>query len=153
MFLNRVKNERDAGRFEARGEQMMMAEYLADKRRWEESMARDVDGVLRGVEGDIEDDGMLPGKFVLALVLLASSVCDFGLLGALANRSCFIAADEAELRALDEFVSQEEAFERALQESLSKGHGLAEPDAPFSDADYDDIFMHLSEPAQDMDMS
>ncbi|KAF3386544.1 hypothetical protein F1880_000317 [Penicillium rolfsii] len=123
MFLNRVKNERDAGRFEARGEQMMMAEYLADKRRWEESMARDVDGVLQGVERDIEDDGMLP--------------------------------DEAELRALDEFVSQEEAFEMALQEQelLSNRHGLAEPDAPFSDADYDDIFMHLSEPAQDMDMS
>lgn len=69
MFLNRVKDERDAGRFEARGEQMMMAEYLADKRQWEESMARDVDGVLRGVEGDIEDDGMLPGKFCLGLVL------------------------------------------------------------------------------------
>jgi hypothetical protein len=66
MFLNRVKNERDTGRFEARGEQMMMAEYLADKRRWEESMARDVDGVLRGVEGDIEDDGMLSGKSIAA---------------------------------------------------------------------------------------
>lgn len=63
--------------------------------------------------------------------------------------------DEAELRALDEFVSQEEAFEMALQEQelLSNRYGLAEPDAPFSDAEYDDIFMHLSEPAQDMDMS
>lgn len=70
MFLNRVKNERDAGRFEARGEQMMMAEYLADRRRWEESMARDVDGVLRGVEGDIEDDGMLPGMFAFAFALV-----------------------------------------------------------------------------------
>jgi hypothetical protein len=69
MFLNRVKNERDTGRFEARGEQMMMAEYLADKRRWEESMARDVDGVLRGVEGDIEDDGMLPGEFCASRIL------------------------------------------------------------------------------------
>lgn len=55
---------------------------------------------------------------------------------------------------MDEFVSQEEeAMERAMQEALSNGHGLAEPDAPFSDADYDDIFMHLSEQAQDMDMS
>lgn len=69
MFLNRVKHERDAGRFEARGEQMMMAEYLADRRRWEESMARDVDGVLRGVERDIEDDGMLPGMFVFPFAL------------------------------------------------------------------------------------
>jgi hypothetical protein len=55
---------------------------------------------------------------------------------------------------LDEFVSQEEAFERAQQESLSNNrHELAEQDTLFSDAEYDDIFMHLSEPAQDMDMS
>lgn len=59
MFLNRVKNERDTGRFEARGEQMMMAEYLADKRRWEESMKRDVDGIVQ--EFDLEEDDMLPG--------------------------------------------------------------------------------------------
>jgi len=66
-----------------------------------------------------------------------------------------LGVDEAELRALDEFVSQEEAFEMALQEQelLSNRHGLTEPDALFSDAEYDDIFMHLSEPAQDMDMS
>lgn len=64
-----------------------------------------------------------------------------------------VGTDEAELRALDEFVLQEEAMERAMQEALSNGHGLVESDAPFSDADYDDIFMHLSEPAQDMDMS
>lgn len=75
MFLNRVKNERDTGRFEARGEQMMMAEYLADKRRWEESMARDVDRVLRGVEGDIEDDGMLPGTFCAIYSTRHMSVC------------------------------------------------------------------------------
>lgn len=61
MFLNRVKNDRDAGRFEARGEQMMMMEHLAEKRRWEESMARDADGVMRGYEVE-EDDDMLPGK-------------------------------------------------------------------------------------------
>lgn len=56
MFLNRVKNERDAGRFEARGEQMMMAEYWADKRRWEESMKRDVDGIMEGFEGEGEEE-------------------------------------------------------------------------------------------------
>ncbi|KAF7719729.1 Uncharacterized protein PECH_008915 [Penicillium ucsense] len=124
MFLNRVRSERDTGRFEARGEQMMMAEHLADKRRWEESMAREADGALDGVERDIEDDGMLP-------------------------------VDEDELRALEEYLSQEEAFERAAQESISNAHRsrMTEPDVPFSDADYDDIFMQLQEPAQDMDMS
>lgn len=48
---------------------MMMAEHLADKRRWEESMTRDADGVLYGVEGDIEDDGLLPGTSLSFLVL------------------------------------------------------------------------------------
>ena len=47
----------------------MMAEHLADKRRWEESMTRDADGVLYGVEGDIEDDGLLPGTSLSFLVL------------------------------------------------------------------------------------
>lgn len=58
MFLNKVRSERDEGRFEARGEQMMHADYLADKRRWEESMARDM------VVQDPEDvDEMIPGRF------------------------------------------------------------------------------------------
>lgn len=61
-----MKNERDAGRFEARGEQMMMAEYLADKRRWEESMKRDVDGIVEGLE--IEEDDMLPGKLSVCVI-------------------------------------------------------------------------------------
>lgn len=61
MFLNRVRHERDDGRFEARGEQMMRMEHLADRRRWEESMARDGEGVVGGFEGD--EDDMLPGMF------------------------------------------------------------------------------------------
>lgn len=59
MFLNRVKNERDAGRFEARGDQMMQMEHLADKRRWEESMARDADAFVPGSE--FEEENLLPG--------------------------------------------------------------------------------------------
>lgn len=62
MFLNRVRHERDDGRFEARGEQMMRMEHLADRRRWEESMARDGEGVFGGFEGD--EDDMLPGMLV-----------------------------------------------------------------------------------------
>jgi hypothetical protein len=58
MFLNRVRSDRDTGRFEARGEQMMHMEHLADRRRWEESMAREGEGV---VAGDMEEDDMLPG--------------------------------------------------------------------------------------------
>lgn len=67
--------------------------------------------------------------------------------------------------ALDEFISQEEAMEMALRETQSgvparvgdlRSNG---PGVLFSDDDYDDIFMGLSEPpgtpceSQDMDMS
>lgn len=62
MFLNRVRHERDDGRFEARGEQMMRMEHLADRRRWEESMARDGDAVV-GFEEEVDEDDMLPGMF------------------------------------------------------------------------------------------
>lgn len=65
MFLNRVRNERDHGRFEARGEQMMRMEHLADRRRrWEESMARDGEGVIAGFEAEVDEDDMLPGMLV-----------------------------------------------------------------------------------------
>ncbi|KAJ5835011.1 hypothetical protein N7447_001037 [Penicillium robsamsonii] len=131
MFLNRVRHERDDGRFEARGEQMMRMEHLADRRRWEESMARDGEGVIGGFEGD--EDDMLP--------------------------------DDAD--ALDEFISQEEAMEMALRETQSGVPGRVEhlrsngPGVSFSDDEYDDIFMGLSESrenqshsqSQDMDMS
>ncbi|KAJ5577644.1 uncharacterized protein N7459_006608 [Penicillium hispanicum] len=126
IFLNRVRNERDAGRFEARGEQMMMAEHMADKRRWEEAMARDADGVLVGVEGE---DDMLP--------------------------------DEKDLVELEEYVSQEQAMETALMETVGEPNGQqmrpsAEPSVSFSDDEYDDIFMTLDDPVeshQEMDMS
>lgn len=62
MFLNRVRNDRDEGRFEARGEQMMHMEHLADRRRWEESMARE--GEVAEPEIEEEDDDMLPGMFL-----------------------------------------------------------------------------------------
>lgn len=59
-----MKSDRDAGRFQARGEQIMMMEHLAEKQRWEEEMAREVDGVIG--EDQIEDE-MIPGKFFLSL--------------------------------------------------------------------------------------
>ncbi|KAJ5326957.1 uncharacterized protein N7506_010059 [Penicillium brevicompactum] len=133
MFLNRVRNDRDEGRFEARGEQMMHMEHLADRRRWEESMAREGEVAEYGIED--EEDDMLP--------------------------------DDAD--ALDEFLSQEEAMEMALRESQAQAQAQSQPcaqsgfgrvdqlrngnDVPFSDDDYDDIFMGLQEQSQDMDMS
>ncbi|KAJ5132507.1 hypothetical protein N7448_006665 [Penicillium atrosanguineum] len=126
MFMNRVKNERDGGRFEARGEQMMMMEHLADKRKWEESMARDAGCVMPEFEAD--EDNMLP--------------------------------DEADMYALNEFISEEEAMQMAMQETMEQNDQQhlyqTQPNTSFSDDEYDDIFMTISDPAQsnqDMDMS
>lgn len=108
-------------------------------------------GCCGGLKGILRMMGCFLVRFALfTLHVICQCVVGWYLLTGLS-----LCIDEAELRALDEFVSQEEAFEMALQEqeSLANRHGLAEPDAPFSDAEYDDIFMHLSEPAQDMDMS
>jgi hypothetical protein len=67
--------------------------------------------------------------------------------------------------ALDEFISQEEALEMELREAQAQAqigvHGSVERlratgtgnEVPFSDDDYDDIFMGLQEQSQDMDMS
>lgn len=75
-------------------------------------------------------------------------------------------ADDADAQALDEYISQEEAMEMALRETMgSDGSGApdynqsAGPNHPsFNDEEYDDLFMAISDPAQaqasqDMDMS
>ena len=154
MFLNRVRNDRDEGRFEARGEQMMHMEHLADRRRWEESMAREGEVAEYGIED--EEDDMLPGMFLGFLFF------DFGI-----GLLLIMMSDDAD--ALDEFLSQEEAMEMALRESQAQAQAQSQPcaqsgfgrvdqlrngdDVPFSDDDYDDIFMGLQEQSQDMDMS
>lgn len=66
MFLNRVRNERDNGHFEARGEQMMHMEHLADRRRWEETLARE--GEFAEIDIGEEDD-MLPGMYLIGSLL------------------------------------------------------------------------------------
>lgn len=62
--------------------------------------------------------------------------------------------------ALNEFISEEEAMQMAMQETLRQNgqqhQYQAQPNASFSDDEYDDIFMTISDPAksnQDMDMS
>ncbi|KAJ5155854.1 hypothetical protein N7492_008657 [Penicillium capsulatum] len=126
MFLNRVKTERDTGRFEARGEQMMRMEHLADKKRWEDRMARDADAYVPGSE--LEEENMLfEDPDARALDELVSQ-------------------EEA----------MEMAWREAVANGAGQGHQMAEPNGSFSDDEYDDIFTAISDPAQsnqDMDMS
>ncbi|CAG8178593.1 unnamed protein product [Penicillium salamii] len=129
MFLNRVRNDRDEGRFEARGEQMMHMEHLADRRKWEESMARE--GEI--VEPDIADeDDMLPDD---------GDVLDE-----------FLSQEEAMEMALRETQMRAQTQAHGRVDQL-RGNGSGN-DVPYSDDDdYDDIFMRLQEQSQDMDMS
>ena len=70
LFLNRIKQDRDAGRFEARGEQLVLMEDVAEERRRRESMARRAERIMRGFGIDEEeqgrewDEGMLSFSFL-----------------------------------------------------------------------------------------
>lgn len=70
MFLNRVKRDREAGRLDARGEQLMMMEYMAEQKQWDEIMSRRADGILReyGLDGEedeveVEEGGNVGGMY------------------------------------------------------------------------------------------
>lgn len=77
----------------------------------------------------------------------------------ISERWLMFGVDEADLYELDEYVSQEEAMQMALRETFGP-HGQqpqsAQPNPSFSDDEYDDIFMTISDPVQAgqaMDMS
>ncbi|KAJ9293042.1 hypothetical protein DTO271G3_8177 [Paecilomyces variotii] len=138
MFLSRVKRDREAGRLDARGEQLMMMEYMAEQKQWGETMSRRADGILREYGLDEEGEEVEEHGDVI---------------------------DEADMYALDEYISQEHEMEEAMEE-LAPQNALSSPrseqDSFYSDDDYDDIFMDLADHvqggghvqhSQDMDMS
>ncbi|KAF7114098.1 hypothetical protein CNMCM5793_007078 [Aspergillus hiratsukae] len=130
IFLNRVKSDRDTERFENRGEQLMMMEHVAEQKQWGELMRRRADGLMEAYQLD-EDVGEDMGGI-----------------------------DDADVRALDEYVSEEQAMETALLETAHVPFGktgrMHDATSSFSDEEYDDIFMGLADQvpqSQDMDMS
>ncbi|GAD99087.1 conserved hypothetical protein [Paecilomyces variotii No. 5] len=135
MFLNRVKRDREAGRLDARGEQLMMMEYMAEQKQWDEIMSRRADGILReyGLDEEVDEVEAEEGNDV---------------------------GDEADVYALDEYISQEHEMEEALEELVPQNvpsSPRSERDSFYGDDDYDDIFMdladHVNGAGQDMDMS
>lgn len=48
LFLNRIKQDRDAGRFEARGEQFVLMEDMAEEKRRREAMERRAERIMTG---------------------------------------------------------------------------------------------------------
>jgi hypothetical protein len=71
LFLNKVKRDRDAGRFNARGEQMMRMECLSEQRKWGETMRRDAEGLFRQYHDHLEEEveekeeDMDPDQYIL----------------------------------------------------------------------------------------
>ncbi|KAL5002383.1 hypothetical protein BDV10DRAFT_119817 [Aspergillus recurvatus] len=144
-FLNRVKQDRDNGRVEARAEQLAYMEDIAEQKEWAESMKRRADEIqarygLGIEEGEGEDE-----------------------------YEHLDAVDEAEIQALDEYLEQERAMEMALLKAMDAdsavgvtghlpdgtGHSANDAASSFSDEEYDNIFMDLVDhsPPEDMDMS
>ncbi|KAL2014277.1 hypothetical protein VTN00DRAFT_1802 [Thermoascus crustaceus] len=152
IFLNRVKRDREAGKFEARGEQLMMMEYVAEQKQWNEAMRRDADGILRGynLEEVVEEEREL------------------------------VRQDEADIHALDEYIipQEEQEMELALVENMERDQSgqqhhngdagvvarspRSDRGSSYGDDDYEDIFMDLADQmdcteqiqhSQGMDMS
>ncbi|KAL5357870.1 hypothetical protein BJX96DRAFT_145419 [Aspergillus floccosus] len=55
LFLNRIKQDRDNGRFETRGEQLVLMEHVAEQKMWGEAMRRRADGLLSAEMGVLEE--------------------------------------------------------------------------------------------------
>lgn len=154
MFLNRVKRDRDDGRFGDRGEQLVLMEHVAEEKRWGEVMRRRAEEMM-GVVEEEEEEGYANGygmsNFLPALRWLMMRV--------LTNTYL----DDVDAYALDEYL-QEQAAEMERLECLSQQpqpqqhhhHGVFDSGAPagrgnggmnisFSDEEeYDDLFMDLA---------
>jgi hypothetical protein len=144
-FLNRVKRDRDDERFEARGEQLMIMEYLSEEKKWKAAMQRDADKLFQryneyGAEEEQEETMPDMDQYVLEEYLSE----DQGI-------------DEALVENQREFQSPNISPVRAVAISPHSDRRSI-----YSDEEYDDIFMDLlnqgkktrqPQPSQEMDMS
>ncbi|OOF99779.1 hypothetical protein ASPCADRAFT_203587 [Aspergillus carbonarius ITEM 5010] len=153
LFLNRVKRARDKGRFENRGEQLVLMEHVAEEKQWGEVMRRRAER-LGGIGEDEDEEYDVGGE-------MDSSI-----------------PDDMDAHALDEYLQEQAADMERLeylndmyqgqypQQSDTSSGGGAGAGASFSDEEYDDLFMDLAEHqphmsasgqgfghSQDMDMS
>ncbi|KAI9929075.1 hypothetical protein ASPWEDRAFT_362867 [Aspergillus wentii DTO 134E9] len=129
-FLNRVKQDRDNGRFENRGEQLMLMEHVAEQKKWGESMRKRADGIMSGFDEHLLDEEVADAD--------AQALDEY------------ISEEQAMEMALFENMQRD-------QPQSMFGQGQQRTDgSSFSDEEYDDIFMDLADPVpqdQSMDMS
>ncbi|PYH76720.1 hypothetical protein BO82DRAFT_358861 [Aspergillus uvarum CBS 121591] len=117
-FLNRVKRDRADGRFENRGEQLVLLEHVAEQKRWGEAMRRSaVSEFGLGLDGLVEDDEEEESEG---------------------------SSKGAEMDALDQYLIEQERGAIAAEEmGVARGFE-AGGSGSFSDEDYDDIFTDLA---------
>ena len=134
MYLNRIRRDRQDGRFEERGEQIMRMEYVAERQKWDERMKRDADRLFAvDLDAVVDEEGD-------GLAFSADVDAD--------------ADADADMRALDEYISAEQAVDSRVQDqhqSLDQGSGQSrylDDGASYSDEEYEDIFMDLPDPVQ-----
>ncbi|PYI34148.1 hypothetical protein BP00DRAFT_83921 [Aspergillus indologenus CBS 114.80] len=119
-FLNRVKRDRADGRFENRGEQLVLLAHVAEQKRWGEAMRRSaVSEFGLGLDGLVEDEEEE------------------------ANEG---SGEGAEMDALDQYLFEQERGAIAAEEmGAERGFEAGgSGSGSFSDEDYDDIFTDLA---------
>jgi hypothetical protein len=96
-FLNRVKRDRDDERFEARGEQLMIMEYLSEEKKWKAAMQRDADKLFQRYNeygAEEEQEETMPGMSLPPKLFFYSSFpqcplsLPFGSLGYRGSHRC-----------------------------------------------------------------
>ena len=127
-----------------------MMEHVAEQKQWGELMRRRADGLMEAyhLNEDVGED--MDGMGMLLLSRVQENQ----------RKKPDSCVDDADVRALDEYVSEEQAMETALLETAHVPFGKTDrthdPSSSFSDEEYDDIFMGLADQvpqSQDMDMS
>ncbi|GKZ34737.1 hypothetical protein AbraIFM66950_005093 [Aspergillus brasiliensis] len=128
LFLNRVKRDRDDGRFENRGEQLVLMEHVAEEKRWGEMMRRRAEemGVVEEEEEEVE---YLNGFDDVDAHALEEYLQEQ-------------AAEMERLEYLDHHQQQQQHHQRGFDSGGRSNGGM---NISFSDEEeYDDLFMDLA---------
>ncbi|GLA11475.1 hypothetical protein AnigIFM62618_003771 [Aspergillus niger] len=127
LFLNRVKRDRDDGRFGDRGEQLVLMEHVAEEKRWGEVMRRRAEEMMGVVEEEEEEDYM-NGFDAHAL-------------------DEYLQEQAAEMERLEHLNQQQQQQQQQYHQGGfdSGGRGNGGMNTSFSDEEeYDDLFMDLA---------
>ncbi|KAL3250354.1 hypothetical protein ABHI18_011252 [Aspergillus niger] len=127
LFLNRVKRDRDDGRFGDRGEQLVLMEHVAEEKRWGEVMRRRAEEMIGVVEE--EEECYMNGFDDVDAHALDE----------------YLQEQAAEMERLEHLNQQQQRQQYHQGGFDSGGRGNGGMNTSFSDEEeYDDLFMDLA---------